>query len=114
MKKLLALLLAGAILCSVPLLGAADGAFHMDYAGYDGQELFGRAEVPDGAYFIRAVFFLPDATFFVMIIPISIEGTFSLDIAVSCVYLAVGIVDSPCAIVPGYSEIHAPTVVDFI
>lgn len=114
MKMLLSLLLVGAILCSVPLFAVADGAFHMDYAGYDGEELFGRVEIPPGVFFIRAVFFLPDQTCFAMIIPISPEGTFSLDIAVSCVYLAIGIVDSPCAIVPGYGEIHAPTVVPFI
>ena len=105
MKKLMALLLIGAILCSVPVVaGTEDDTsqfFHIAYAAYDGSELFGEVEIPDGVFFIRATFFLPCNQFFVVIVPISREGLFELEIAVVCEYAAVVIVDSPAAIVPG-------------
>ena len=105
MKKLLVLLLIGAILCSAPFAaGTEDDTsqfFHIAYAAYDGYELFGEVETPDGVFFVRATFFLPCNQFFVVIVPISREGLFELEIAVVCEYAAVVIVDSPAAIVPG-------------
>lgn len=106
MKKLLALLLVGAIICTVPIVANTEDAedisqfFHVAYAFYDGLELFGEVEIPDGIYFVRASFFLPGNQFFVVIVPISREGLFELEIAIVCEYAAVVIVDSPAAIVP--------------
>ena len=105
MKKLMALLLIVVILCSAPVVAGTEDAtsqiFHIAYAAYDGFELFGKVEIPDGVFFIRATFFLPCNQFFVVIVPISREGLFELEIAVVCEYAAVVIVDSPAAVVPG-------------
>jgi len=105
MKKLLSLLLVGVILCAVPITADTEDDisqyFHIAYALYDGYELFGEVEIPDGVFFIRATFFLPCSQFFVVIVPISREGLFELEIAVVCEFAAIVIVDSPAAIVPG-------------
>ncbi len=118
MKKLIALLLVGAILFSVPLVANTEDDiaqyFHVAYAMYDGIELFGEVEIPDGVFFIRASFFLPGNQFFVLIIPISREGLFQQHIAVNCEYIAIGIVDSPAAIVPGQGAVFKTAAVSFI
>ena len=120
MKKLLALLLIGAILCTFPVAANTEDAedisqfFHIAYAMYDGYELFGEVEIPDGVYFIRASFFLPENQFFVLIIPISREGLFQQHIAVNCQYIAIGIVDSPAAMIPGKGTVFKTAAVSFI
>ena len=120
MKKLLALLLIGAILCAVPICANTEDTedisqyFHIAYAMYDGIELFGEVEIPDGTYFIRAAFFLPSYEFFVLIIPISREGLFQLRIAVNCESIVIGIADSPSALVPGQGTIYKTAAVSII
>ena len=120
MKKLLALLLIGAILCAFPIAANTEDAedvsqfFHIAYAMYDGYELFGEVEIPDGTWFVRASFFLPGNQFFVLIIPISREGLFQLHIAVNCEHIAIGIVDSPAAMVPGKGAVFKTAIVSFI
>ena len=118
MKKLLALLLVGAILSAVPILADTEDDisqyFHIAYAMYDGIELFGEVEIPDGTYFIRATFLLPSYEFFVLIIPISREGLFALRIAVRCEQIVIGIVDRPSALVPGEGTIYETAAVTLI
>ena len=118
MKKLLPLLLVLVILCAVPISAGTEEDpsqyFHIAYAMYDGYELFGEVEIPDGTYFIRATFFLPCSHFFVVIIPISREGLFQLDISVNCEFVAVVIVDSPAALVPGNGTFYEAAPVQLI
>lgn len=120
MKKLFVLLLVGAILCAVP--ACANTAYDEDisqyvyikYAMYDGLELFGDVEIPDGVFFVRASFFLARDEAVILIIPISREGLFQIDITGNFNYIAVGIVDSPCAIVPGCGTVYKTASVTFI
>ena len=118
MKKLLSILLVGVILCAVPISADTEDDisqyFHIAYAMYDGYELFGEVETPDGTYFIRATFVPPSHEFFVLIIPISREGLFQLYISVRCEYIAIGIVDCPSAICPGQGAVFKTAVVSFI
>lgn len=116
MKKLLALALVAALVCLVTGISAEENeqSFHVEYAMYDGIELFGSVEIPDGTYFIRAAFFLRDGTFFVVIVPISREGLFQLPIAVNCACAVISIVDSPSAIIPGQGTIYKTEAVKLI
>jgi hypothetical protein len=107
MKKLLAALLAGILLCLTPCVAVTNGDedisqyIHIKYAMYDGLELFGDVEIPDGDFYIRATFFLPGDQYFVLIVPISREGLFQAYIAVCCESATIAVVDRPSAIVPG-------------
>lgn len=117
MKKLFALILAVIILFSIPcIVNSEDIAqyVHIAYAGYDGAELFGEVEIPDGQFFIRATFFLPGNTFFVVIFPISREGLFELDIYVDCEHIAIQVVDTASAYVPLTYTAYAAASVTFI
>ena len=120
MKKLLSLLLVGAILFAVPVAVNTEETedisqyFHIAYVLYDGYELFGGVEIPDGTWFVRASFFLPGNQFFVLIIPISREGLFQQHISVNCEHIAIEIVDSPAAIVPGHGTVFKTAVVSRI
>lgn len=109
MKKLLAFLLVILFLCTLPGAGVAEEisqSVHIVYAGYDGMELFGQVEIPDGVFFVRASFFLPNDLFFVIVFPISREGLFQLYIAVPCTNIAISIVDSPCALIPDHGTFY--------
>ena len=108
MKKLLSLLLIGVILCTtIPVAAHTENEedisqfFHIAYAYYDGTELFGEVEIPDGDFYIRATFFLPCEQFFVLTFPISREGTFSFFIAVNCESISISIVDRETTLAPG-------------
>ena len=121
MKKLISLLLIGAILCAtIPVSAYTEDTedisqfFHVAYAFYDGCELFGEVEIPDGDYYIRATFFLPGDQFFVLTFPISREGTFSFFIAVNCEYISIVIVDSESALAPGSGTFYESAPVKMI
>ena len=118
MKKLFALFLAVIMLCSVHTSTGAEEDIsqyvHIAYAGYDGAELFGEVEIPDGQFFIRATFFMPGNTFFVVIFPISREGLFQLDIYVDCEHIAVQVVDTAAAFVPLTYTPYAAAAVTYI
>ena len=118
MKKLLALFLAVIMLCSVHTSTGAEEDIsqyvHIAYAGYDGVELFGEVEIPDGQFFIRATFFLPGNFFFVIIFPISREGLFQLYIDVDCEFITIQVVDSPMALLPMHGTVYASAPVSFI
>ena len=120
MKKLLALLLIGAILCTFPVAANTEDAedisqlFHVAYAFYDGLELFGEVEIPDGHFYIRATFFLPCNEFFVLTFPISREGTFSFFIAVNCEHISIVIVDRESALAPGSGTFYKSAPVKMI
>ena len=73
---------------------------HIAYAYYYRNELFGWAEMIDGVYFARVTFFLSNSAWFVLIIPVDKDGSFSLDIAVNCESIVIAIVDSPMALDP--------------
>ncbi len=121
MKKLLSLLLIGAILCAtIPVSADTEDAedisqfFHIAYAFYDGCELFGEVEIPDGDFYIRATFFLPCNQFFVLTFPISREGTFSFFIAVICESVSIVIVDRESALAPGSGTFYKSAPVKLI
>ena len=120
MKRIIAVLIAGIMLCIIPCAAVTNGDedisqyVHIKYAMYDGAELFGDVEIPDGVFFVRASFFLAKDEAVILIIPISREGLFQIDIAGNFVYIAIGIVDSPCAIVPGCGTVYKTAVVSMI
>ncbi len=118
MKKLCALFLALYLLvgsaCNLCFTESEEPSVYIQYVIYDGFSLEGRADLVDDVFFARISFVLRCGGGFVAIVPISREGLFQLDIACDCVYAAVDIVDSPCALVPGRGIVYASTEVELL
>lgn len=103
----LAILSALIFLCAVRIgLAETNPSVHIEYAVYDGMEFEGRAEIQDGQYFARISFFLEGDINIAVIVPVSREGLFQLDIASNCKYAVAAIVDSPMALLPGHGIVY--------
>ena len=107
MKKLISLILALCLVLTVPLLPAAAETHrpHTVYACYNGHEVFGLVDVPEGdetEYWARLTFFLEDSNaFFLLFCPIQPDGTFQCNISANVRHLSIQIVDDPKADLPG-------------
>lgn len=97
MKKILALILALAlILTPVLCLAAGGGAPRILSASYDGEYLGGECAVPNGSYWARCTVFLESGNYFVLSIPIYASGQFGVYLAAANVlYIGVEIRNAP-------------------
>lgn len=99
MKKILALILALAlILTPILCLAARGGAAspRILSASYDGDLLSGETTAQGSAYWARCTIFLTGGTYFVLSVPIYADGTFGIYIAlVDVLGIGVEIRDQP-------------------
>ena len=106
MKKLISLLLALCLALALLLPAWAETHRpHTVYACYNGHEVFGLVDVPEGdetEYWARLTFFLEDSNAFVLLFcPVQPDGTFQCGISANVLHLSIQIVDNPLAMVPG-------------
>jgi len=67
---------------------------HVVYTHYNGTELFGIAEAPDG-WWARVTMYIDDDSYFVLFAPILPNGTFQAWIFSMCRYITVAVTDYP-------------------
>lgn len=80
---------------------------HVVYTYYDGVEMTGLAEIPDGGeYYVRLTFFIEGDRFFILFAPIDQNGEFHTYVVANCERLVVQVVDNPHAIQPGSYTVY--------
>lgn len=100
MKKILALILALALILTPVLCLAAGGgtAPHIITAFYDGEYLAGSCAVSNGNYWARCMVFLRGGSYFILSLPVSPSGVFECHItAQNVLRIGVELRDAPGA-----------------
>ena len=68
---------------------------HIVYTRYDGAELFGIAEVPDGEYYAKVTMYIEGYRYFILFVPIQPDGTFQSWLWADCYYMTVSVTEYP-------------------
>lgn len=66
------------------------------YAEYNGEELFGLAQIPQGGkWWARVMMYEPPGAYVIVFVPIMADGTFALRMWANITYMVASVVDAP-------------------